>query len=147
MKQSIRLPLFNWAFISITCSSLRSFITKRKSRSSFTTFSFTKRYSFFRISIFFILCFALQNGWIIIKDISGGAMQSAKTAHVILVVLFAVLCVFSLSGDAFLREGRTMDLKPFLKKKAFPRSSRSSISHGRNGYKTDMLRGKCRRNR
>ncbi|KAL9950952.1 hypothetical protein ACROYT_G043527 [Oculina patagonica] len=77
--------------------------------------------------------------------LAGEAMPSAKTSHVILVVFVAVLCVLSLSGEAFLREGRTMDQKPFLKKKALPRRSRSSINQGRNGYETDLLRGIARK--
>lgn len=93
------------------------------------------------IENFFVLFlfFASQNGWIISKDVSGETMQSDKTARVILVVLFAVFCVFNLCGDAFIREGRTIDLKAFLRKKAFPKSSRSSIIHRRNGYQTNVL--------
>ena len=74
-------------------------------------------------------------------------MQSDKTGRVILVVLFAVLCVLNLSGDAYIREGRTMDLKAFLKKKALLRNSRSGINHERKGYATSILRGKCKSNR
>ena len=67
-------------------------------------------------------------------------MQSDNTAHAILIVFFGVLCVLSLSGDAFLREGRTMELKALLRKRAFPKSSRTSIHHKKYGYETDVIR-------
>lgn len=69
-------------------------------------------------------------------------MQLDKTG-VVLAILLIVICVLSQSGEAFLREGRSsMDLEAFQKEKAYPNQrSRSSISHERNGYATDVTRG------
>lgn len=73
-------------------------------------------------------------------------MQSDKPA-VFFGVLVAVLCVLGLSGDAFIREGRTLDLMALSKEKALPRRSSSSINHERIRYLAHRSRGKYERKR
>lgn len=73
-------------------------------------------------------------------------MQSDKSA-VFFGVLVAVLCVLALSGDAFIREGRTLDLIALPKEKALPRRSSSSINHERIRYPAHISRGKYERKR
>ena len=65
-------------------------------------------------------------------------------SHFILVLLFATLCVLSQPGDAFFREGRTVDVE----NKAFPKRSHFMMANvqRRNdvdeGYPVTLIRGK-----
>ena len=66
-------------------------------------------------------------------------------SHFILVLLFSTLCVLSQPGDAFFREGRTLDVE----NKAFPKRSHFMMANvqRRNdvdkGYPITLIRGKC----
>ena len=75
------------------------------------------------------------------KDLSGRAMQSDKPA-VFFGVLVAVLCLLGLSGNAFIREGRTLDSVALAKEKTLPRRSSNSINYDRIRYPANILRGK-----
>ena len=75
------------------------------------------------------------------KDLSGRAMQSDKPA-VFFGVLVAVLCLLGFSGNAFIREGRTLDSVALAKEKTLPRRSSNSINYHRIRYPAHILRGK-----
>lgn len=79
------------------------------------------------------------------RDVFGRVMQSNKPA-VFFGVLVAVLCVISFSGNAFIREGKTLDSIAFPKEKVLPRSSSYSINHDRIRYPAHISKGKYEKN-
>ena len=68
-------------------------------------------------------------------------MRSDKFA-VFFGVLVAVLCLLGFSGNAFIREGKTLDSVALPKEKALPRRSGNSINYDRIRYPAHMSRGK-----
>ena len=78
-------------------------------------------------------------------DVSGRVMQSNKPAA-FFGVLVAVLCVLGFSGNAFIREGRTLDTIAFPKEKVLPRRSSNYINHDRIRYPAHISKGKYEKN-
>ena len=64
-------------------------------------------------------------------------------SHFILVLLFSILCVLSQPGEAFFREGRTLDVE----NKAFPKRTHSMMANVKRrndveeGYRVKLIRG------
>lgn len=75
------------------------------------------------------------------KDVSEGVMQSDRPT-VFFCVLVAFLCVLGFSGNAFIREGRTLDSVALPKEKVLPSRSSNSMSYDRIRYPEHISRGK-----
>ena len=71
-------------------------------------------------------------------------MQSEKPT-VFFGVLVAILCVLGFSGNAFIREGRTLDSIALPKENVLPRRSSNSINHDRIRYPAHISKGKYER--
>ena len=76
-----------------------------------------------------------------LKHVTRRAMRSDKSA-IFYGVFVAVLCLLGFSGNAFIREGKTLDSVALPKEKALPRRSSNSINYDRIRYPAHMSRGK-----
>lgn len=90
------------------------------------------------VHLFLCLLFSFTE---FLQHIFWESMQS----HFILVLLFSILCVLSQPGDAFFREGRTLDVE----NKAFPKRSHFKMANIQRSndvdevYPVTLIGGKC----